>query len=177
MKNVIQNLTVIVLGLAIIALSAGYATFALPDTMMEQNKGKIAVAFDNIKITDATTVDLSALAGPTINNETPVLTFQTYLKNHECLEFLVDVENDGDVPLSLSNFEFGLVNKQAPNNLNYKLTYIDDVEVKLDDRLAPDTKRTLKVTVSLDSNEEAPEYVNIDGNYLFILDMGFVPAN
>ena len=109
-KSFIQNVTIIVLAVAIIAMSVGYATFSTPlqikgTTVVEGNSWNIK--FNNVQKLDTTTVTDTAITGPTLTDTTN-LTFGVNLALNTKYEFTVDVVNEGTIDARLSSLvQFG----------------------------------------------------------------------
>lgn len=107
-KRIIQNMLVIVLGVAIICLSIGYAR---SDVSIKTSGSPIIesanwdVHLENPIVTHNSTVLDSAVAKvPTVNEDGTEVDFIVSLAPGETYEFTIDVVNDGTFNAKLSNY-------------------------------------------------------------------------
>lgn len=190
-KSFIQNVTIIVLAVAIIAMSVGYATFSTPlqikgTTVVEGNSWNIK--FNNVQKLDTTTVADTAITGPTLTDTTN-LTFGVNLALNTKYEFTVDVVNEGTIPAELDTFTLtgnkgsdvvldastGL--SFANNYLTFKVTYADGTALKAGDTLAKGETKTLKIAAEYKQPTSADQLPSTNESYVFTLDLNYVQAD
>lgn len=189
-KSFIQNVTIIVLAVAIIAMSVGYATYATPvnitgTTTIERASWDIK--FANVKKLGTTNVSDTAITEPSISNSTN-LTFGVKLGLNTKYEFTVDVSNGGSIPAELSTFTLaGTKGSEtvlssssglAYNNeyLSYTVTYADGSELKAGDELGAGETVTLKVSTSYTQPTNVDDLPTGSETYIFTLDMNYTQA-
>lgn len=187
----IQNVTIIVLGVLIIIMSVGYATFAVPLNISGTtsiDRAKWEVKFDNIKTLSTTTVQDASITAPTLTDTTN-LTFGVKLAINSLYEFTVDAVNTGTIPAKLSTFKLSATKNSesvldnsnslsyVDDNVTYQVTYEDGTELGEGDELGVGESVTLKVSVS---NPKTIDYTNLpttDLVYVFSLDLNYAQAN
>lgn len=186
-KRFYQNLTIIVLGILIIGISVGYATFATPisfaSTPNYENK-TWDVHFANIQKLNTTNIIEENLVGPTLINNATSLSFAADLKVGDTYEFTVDVVNAGSFNAELTNYNFFGTNGSTTilnsstskplndGNIRYTVDYVDNTSLTVNDTLMKGSIRTLKVTVKYiqSVNEEDPTAIE---NFVFQLNLNY----
>lgn len=108
-KSLIQNALVIVLGLAIICMSVGYAYYdgsnmsATSKTFDFNTKWEVLLS--NPVQTENTNIDTTkVLVNPTINEDGNAVNFSLSLAPGDVYEFSIDVTNSGSLNAKLSNY-------------------------------------------------------------------------
>lgn len=190
-KSFIQNVTIIVLAVAIIAMSVGYATYATPvkitgTTTIERASWDIK--FANVKKLGTTTIGDALITEPSISDSTN-LTFGAKLGLNTKYEFTVDVVNEGTIPAELSTFTLagtkgsetvlesssGLT--YSNDYLTYTVTYADGTQLKANDELGAGDTATLKVSVAYTQPEDSANLPQTASEtYVFTLDMNYIQA-
>ena len=190
-KSFIQNVTIIVLAVAIIAMSVGYATYATPvnitgTTTIE--KASWDIKFSNVKKLGTTTVGDALITEPSISDSTN-LTFGVKLGLNTKYEFTVDVVNEGTIAAELSTFTLagtkgsetvlssssGLAYKN--DYLTYTVTYADGTQLKAGDELGAGESATLKVSAAYVQPEDSSLLPETNSEtYVFTLDMNYSQA-
>lgn len=188
----IQNVAIIVLAVAIICMSVGYATFATPfdvsgTTTIERSSWD--VHFSNpTKLASSNVLD-SAITGPTLSNGATSLTFAVDLKLNETYEFSIDVTNGGTLAAELSTFTLtgtkgnetvlnastGL--SYASKYLKYVVTYDDGTPLKANDLLPAGTSKKLKVSVKYVEPENPEDLPETSETYVFTLNLNYTQAD
>lgn len=189
-KNAIQNVTIIVLAVAIIVMSVGYAVYGADlqitgTTTIE--KASWDIKFTNIQQLDTTTVDSTNITAPSLTDTTH-LTFGVKMALNTTYEFTVDVTNDGTIPAELSTFTLtgtkgsdtvlnassGL--SYSSNYLTYTVTYADGTKLAAGDELGAGESVALKVSVKYTQPTSADQLPSTNESYLFTLDLAYAQA-
>ncbi|MCH5167309.1 MAG: hypothetical protein J1F35_05390 [Erysipelotrichales bacterium] len=115
-KGIIQNVLVIVLGLAIICMSVGYAAFNVKVSLSGESdvieSPSWSVHLDSPITTSSTTVTSDrVIKMPTINEDGTQVDFSLFLYPGDIYEFTIDVRNTGTFDGKLSTYS--LTEKQA----------------------------------------------------------------
>ena len=196
-KREFQNVAIVVLGLAIIIMSIGYAAYSTPMSITGNTTIQRAswdVKFNNpTTITTATSVSNTLVTGPTITNAT-ALTFGVTLKVGETYDFTVDVVNAGTFNAKLDTYSLTGTKKKGSTTtaltssdgqtysndyLEYSVQWSDDSPLKgtadtnADTINAGDTKQ-LKVHVSFIEPSDASVLPSDNEDYTFTLNMSFI---
>jgi len=196
-KRAIQNVAIIVLGLAIIIMSIGYAAYSTPMSITGNTTIQRAswdIKFNNPQtVATATSVSDTLVTGPTLTNAT-TLTFGVTLKVGETYDFTVDVVNAGTFDAKLD--EYSLVGSKkkgavttaltstdgqtySNDYLEYSIKWSDDTPLKgtadgeADTIIAGNTKK-LKVHVGFVEPTDASVLPDENEDYTFTLNMNFV---
>ena len=108
-KGIIQNVLVIVLGLAIICMSVGYAAFNVKVSLSGYSdvieSPSWSVHLDSPITTLSTTIGAEkVLKAPTINEDGTQVDFSLYLAPGDVYEFAIDVRNTGTFDGKLSTY-------------------------------------------------------------------------
>ena len=189
-KSFIQNVTIIVLAVAIVLMSVGYATYSTPlkitgTTTIES--ASWSVKFANVKQLNTTTVDSTAITAPSISDSTN-LTFGVKLALNTKYEFTVDVTNDGTIDATLDTFLLsGLKGSTSvlqnstglsytSDYLSYVVTYADGSKLTAGDTLGAGESKTLKVSVNYSQPTSASQLPSTNEAYVFTLDLNYVQA-
>ena len=189
-KSFIQNVTIIVLAVAIILMSVGYATYSVPlqitgTTTIE--KATWGIVFDNIQSLNTTTVPTANITAPTLTDTTH-LTFGVRMPLNSTYEFTVDVHNTGTINAELDSFTLTgtkgadtVLNASSTllyssNYLTYEVTYADGTQLAQGDELAGGTSKTLKVSVKYTQPTDATQLPTENEAYVFTLDLGYEQA-
>ena len=168
-KGIIQNALVIVLGLAIICMSVGYA---LSDVNMSSNESptfEIAnwdVHLENpVKTSNSTIADSQVIIAPNINADGNELDFILNLNPGEVYEFSFDVKNAGTFDAKLSNYSLSakqngvdivLSNKDGVyENNNIRCEVIDVSKGEILNEGSLSTKKVRITALMQEANEEA----------------------
>lgn len=190
-KNFIQNVTIIVLAVAIILMSVGYATFSVPlqitgTTTIE--KASWGIVFDNVTALDnTTTVPTANITAPSLADTTH-LSFGVKMVLNSVYEFTVDVHNTGTIPAKLDTYTLtgtkgadtvlnastGL--SYSSNYLTYDVTYADGTKLAQGDALGAGESKTLKVSVKYTQPTSADQLPSANEAYVFTLDLGYTQA-
>jgi hypothetical protein len=196
-RRAFQNVAIIVLGLAIIIMSIGYAAYSTPLSITGNTTIQRAswdVKFNNpTTVATATSVSNSLVTGPTITNKT-ALTFGVTLKVGETYDFTVDVVNAGTFNAKLDTYsltgskkkgstttELTSADGQTYSNdyLEYSVQWSDDTALKgtadgtADTINAGDTKE-LKVHVAFKEPTDATVLPEANEDYTFTLNMSWI---
>lgn len=148
-KSIIQNTLVIVLSLTIIALSAGYSTFAIGDN---SSSNKVQVKFLNLEILPETTINTRKLSGPTFADNRAFMSMSFILLKDEQLSFNVDVVNNGEDTVAFKDLAFYPINNENRGkykDLTYKVTYADGSSIKEGDIIKIKEHKKLHVIVKV----------------------------
>ena len=191
-----QNVAIIVLGLAIIIMSIGYAAYSTPMSITGNTTIQRAswdVKFNNpTTVSTVTSVSPTLVTGPTLTNATS-LTFGVTLKVGETYDFTVDVVNAGTFNAKLDTYsltgnkkkgstttQITSADGQSYSNdyLEYSVKWSDDSELKgtADGAATINSGDTRKLKVHVGFIEPADASVLPDSNedYTFTLNMSFV---
>ena len=187
-KGIIQNMLVIVLGLAIICMSVGYALSDVNKASNESPTFEIAnwdVHLENpLKTSNSTIADSQVIIAPNVNADGNELDFILNLNPGDVYEFSFDVKNAGTFDAKLSNYSLSakqngvdivLSNKDGVyENNNIRCEVID---VSKDESLNEGTLSTKKIKVTALMQEvseevETPE-VKVQ-SYEFKFNMNYV---
>ena len=196
-KREFQNIAIVVLGLAIIIMSIGYAAYSTPMSITGNTTIQRAswdVKFNNpTTVTTATSVSNTLVTGPTITNAT-ALTFGVTLKVGETYDFTVDVVNAGTFNAKLDTYSLTGTKKKGSTTttltssdgqtysndyLEYSVQWADDSPLKgtadttADTINAGDTKQ-LKVHVGFIEPTDASVLPSANEDYTFTLNMSFI---
>lgn len=189
-KSVIQNVTIIVLAVAIIMMSVGYAVYGADlqitgTTTIE--KASWDIKFTNIQELSTNTVDSTNVTAPSLTDTTH-LTFGVKMALNTTYEFTVDVANEGTIPAELSTFTLtgtkgndtvlnassGL--SYSSNYLTYVVEYADGTKLTAGDELGAGESVTLKVSVKYTQPTSAEQLPTANESYLFTLDLAYAQA-
>lgn len=190
-RRFIQNVTIIVLAVAIIVMSVGYAAYI---TQLEINgTTTIEKASWNVHFTETTKLDTStvldeAITGPTLNDKSTALTFAVNLKLNDVYEFTTDVKNDGTLDAKLTQFTLtgtkgdatvleassGL--KYTSDYLQYIVTWADGTELSENEVIKGGNSKKLKVSVKYVQPTDDSLLPTEDETYVFTLNMNFSQA-
>ena len=203
-KKFVQNVTIIVLAVAIIIMSVGYATYYTPlniegTTTIE--KASWDIHFDNPTKTANTTVDEAKITAPSLATGTS-LSFGVSMPLGTVYEFTVDVENDGTFDAKLTDFNLTVAKdggaatqystlsyKNENESLKYDIKWADGSEVTKNSVIEKGTNKKLLVKVEYkdDAAEgfnagtlvEAPDAVvaGQDATYVFTASLTYTQAN
>lgn len=161
-KKLVQNITIIVLAVAIIVMSVGYATYYTPleikgTTTIE--KASWNVHFADPVQTANTTVAAENITAPSLNGGTK-LTFGVDIPLGNVYEFTVKVKNEGtfDAKLSAATLTAakdgataqsvdGLTFKNENESLTYSVTWADGTAIATNDVIPKESEKTVKVRV------------------------------
>lgn len=186
-KRLVQNTLIIVLGVAIIAMSVGYASFATPTLTSESPSIKNSswdVHFANPSKLETSTVEDTAITGPTLTNDSTSLTFAVDLKNNQKYDFTIDVINSGTIPAKLTSFTFAgtkgdesIINASTglsytSDKLTYTVTYEDGTTLLANDELKAGSKKKIRISVSNIDTEEN----SANETYVFTLNLNYAQA-
>lgn len=188
-KSFVQNTLIVILSVAIIIMSVGYAVYSTPLNITGTTKLESAlfdVKFSNIKQLSTTTVENSAISLPSISDSTN-LTFGVNLSVNSVYEFTVDVINNGTIPAKLSTYTMtGTKGNETVTNsselnynnsyLNYTITYLDGTSLNTDDELGVGESRTLKISVSYTIPTDGTELPTTSESYVFVVDLNYIQA-
>lgn len=190
-KRLFQNVAIIVLAVAIIAMSVGYAVYVTPLEIKGTTtiqKASWEVHFANPTKLPTTTIGDSSITGPTLTNGSTSLTFGASLALGDTYEFTVDIENTGTLPAELTSFSLmGTKGEETVLNsssglsydssyLKYNVTYADDTALAINDRIEIGTKRTLKISVRFVQPDDVTKLPTESEEYVFTLNLGFKQA-
>lgn len=107
-KGIIQNALVIVLGLAIISMSVGYAAY---DTSLKSEEsttfemGNWDVHLENpVRTINSTIENTQVISTPVVNNVGTEVSFGVSMRPEDIYEFSVDVKNAGTFDAKLANY-------------------------------------------------------------------------
>lgn len=185
-KSFIQNVTIIVLAVAIILMSVGYAAYSEQlsvegTTTIERASWDIK--FANVKQLSTTTVDATKITGPTLDSAATGLTFGVTLPVNSTYEFTVDVVNNGTFPAELSTYTLSgkkgtetVLNassglEYSNDYLDYVVTYSDGSKIAEGDELGAGETKTLKVSVKYTQPDNANQLPSTNESYVFTLDL------
>lgn len=190
-KRFIQNVTIIVLAVAIIVMSVGYAAYI---TQLEiKGTATIEKASWDVHFSEATKLETStvlddAITGPSLNDEVTTLTFGVNLKLNDVYEFTTDVVNDGTLDAKLNTFSLtgtknsteitdGLSGLQYTNDyLTYEVTWADGSALTENEVIAGKSSKKLKVSVKYLQPEDEENLPSENETYVFTLNMTFSQA-
>lgn len=187
-RKFVQNLTIIVLAVAIIVMSVGYAIYYQPmdltgTTTIQSSSWNIH--FANIKSLPTTTVAAENITGPTLTKTTS-LSFGATLNLGEVYEFTVDVENTGTFDALLDSVGFTATkgsetlattgNQYDNGYLEYSVKYADGTEIQGGDTLDSKTNKTVKVSVKYKQPDDASILPEQAETYTFKIDLRYVQA-
>ncbi len=170
-KGIIQNAIVIVLGLAIIAMSVGYAAF---DTSLKIEgtttfeSGSWDVHLENpVKTINSTIGSAAVVSAPTVNQAGTEVGFVVNMHAGDVYEFTVDVKNAGTFDAKLANYNLvatqdGInvpIEELSNASVDSKLTYqvIDSKIGEALNKSAISTK-TIRITANGDEFTEVSKY-------------------
>ena len=203
-KKFVQNVTIIVLAVAIIIMSVGYATYYTPlniegTTTIE--KASWDIHFANPTKTANTTVDEAKITAPSLATGTS-LSFGVSMPLGTVYEFTVDVENNGTFDAKLTDFNLTVAKdggaatqystlsyKNENESLKYDIKWADGSEVTKNSVIEKGTNKKLLVKVEYkdDAAEgfnagtlvEAPDAVvaGQDATYVFTASLTYTQAN
>ena len=196
-KRAFQNVAIIVLGLAIIIMSIGYAAYSTPMSITGNTTIQRAswdIKFNNPQtVTTATSVSNTLVTAPTLTNAT-TLTFGVTLKVGETYDFTVDVVNAGTFNAKLDEYSLTGTKKKGATTtavtsadgqtysndyLVYSVQWNDGSALQstadgtADTINAGDTKK-LKVHVGFIEPADASTLPDANEDYTFTLNMNFV---
>lgn len=187
-QRFIQNAIIIVLGVAIIIMSVGYAAYGTNfeikgSTTIESSLWD--VHFENTTSTANTNVEDSERITPaSANTNSTSLNFAVSLKPGEVYEFITTVRNGGTYNSKLSSISLnGKKNDEdittdglEYNNefLKYSVTYDNGSEIKVGDLLDAGFYRKIIVRVEYIKPEDVANIIDNDENYIFSLNMNYV---
>lgn len=144
-KGIIQNVVVIVLGLAIIAMSVGYAAFD-NSISIEGSTSYDSASWDvhlenPVKTVNSTLENDQILSSPVVNQAGTEVNFSVNMKKSDVYEFSVDVRNSGTLNARLSNYTL-VANQNGANipiekvsdnanatDLMYEVLEVEDGEI------------------------------------------------
>lgn len=181
-KRFYQNITIIVLGVAIILMSFGYATSYAklePAPVNVNEPAVFDIHFDNPIKLSTTTINDDKIIGPTIKDKTTSLSFTLNIKPGETYEFTTDVVNAGTLNAKLcqidlkSNKENIETDQSFEEGITYKVVWDNDAEIRENEIIKSNTTKKLKAIVTSNMNEEL---IDKEDTYSFTLDMNFVEA-
>ncbi len=175
----IQNISIIVLGIAITILSVGYAlygsepTLAIPDTKETSNAWE--VHFENAKQTENTNIEDTTRITPPSPSTTTSLAFGVRMHVGEVYEFTVDVKNAGTLNASVGDAIFSATKAESSESssdtlVKYYVTYDNGDPIKKGDRLNAGDFARLRVHVEYVEGDNQPEEVE----YQFKLNLNYV---
>lgn len=196
-KRAIQNVAIIVLGLAIIIMSIGYAAYSTPMSITGNTTIQRAswdIKFNNPQtVTTATSVASTMVTAPTLTDAT-TLTFGVTLKVGETYDFTVDVVNAGTFNAKLD--EYTLTGSKKKGATTTALTSADGQTYSNDyleysvqwnngdplkgtadgeaDALNANTSKKLKVHVGFVDPGDADKLPDANEDYTFTLNMNFI---
>lgn len=188
MRRKFQNTLIIVLGLAIIVMSAGYATFAspkVPTTPVSSTQKKWDVAFENVAKLNTTTISDADSTAPVLAVGEAKLDFAVSLNVNENYDFIVDVANRGTVEATLTDISWTIEESgnEIANTINeltgtsgeleYSISYVDGTEIAKNDILRVGAIKMIKISVKRVANEVPEGTVLGTKNYEFSLSLNY----
>ncbi len=183
-QRFIQNAMIIVLGIAIIFMSIGYAAYGTNINI----KGSTTIEstfwdvhFENTIATSNTTIDdFERITPPSLNSSTTSLNFAVSLRPGEVYEFSTTIRNGGTFDSILDSSSLAINDDEVSNDLayqneyiKYSVTYDDGSEIKLGDYLNAGSSKNIIVRVEylkLDNGTKVPEE---NQEYTFNLNMNY----
>lgn len=190
-----QNAAIIILALAIIIMSVGYATYS---TKLELNgtttvqSSKWSVIFQNPKKHSSTTIADDQITKFEIKDSTS-LSFEANMNISDTYSFVVDVVNDGTFDAKLTNWSLTAKNtatkeslaineaKTGASNsyLTYSVTWLDGTALTENEQLKhkvannTDNVKKLLVTVQTHKPDSQTELPTTDQSFEFNFQMNY----
>lgn len=168
-KGIIQNAIVIVLGLAIIAMSVGYAAF---DTSLKIEgtttfeSGSWDVHLENpVKTINSTIGSAAVVSAPIVNQAGTEVGFTVNMRAGDVYEFTVDVKNAGTFDAKLANYNLvatqdgvnvpieEISNATAESKLTYQV-----IDSKIGETLNKSAISTKTIRITANGNADASKY-------------------
>lgn len=168
-RGIIQNAIVIVLGLAIIAMSVGYAAF---DTSLKIEgsttfeSGSWDVHLENPVKTINSTIESDAIvSAPIVNQAGTEVGFVVNMHAGDVYEFTVDVKNAGTFNAKLANYNLvatqdGInvpIEELSNASMDAKLTY-QVIDSKIGEVLNKSAISTKTIRITANANAETSKY-------------------
>lgn len=195
-KRTFQNIAIVVLGIAIIIMSIGYAAYSTPMSITGTTTIQRAswdVKFQSPTKLSSTTVADALITEPIITNSTS-LTFGVTLKIGEVYDFTVDVANAGTFDAKLDTYSLTGTKKKGSNTTNlsstdgqtysndyleYSVTWSDGSQLKgssdgTADVITAGNSKKLKVHVKFVEPADSSSLPTDNEDYTFTLNMSFV---
>ncbi|MCI8794759.1 MAG: hypothetical protein HFI73_05225 [Bacilli bacterium] len=118
-KGIIQNALIIVLGLAIISMSIGYAAYdkgtVIKGNSQSFEKANWDVHLEQpVRTVNSTILDENIIKAPVVNKSGTEVSFSLNMTPGSVYEFTVDVNNAGTFDSMLSNYEFTAYQEGIP---------------------------------------------------------------
>lgn len=161
-KRNFKNTLIIVLGIAIISVSAVYAAFDVgleKSYAFPESKTKLDVHLENPQKTANTSESVVEINPLSISEDAKSVSFTSTLNPGETYEFTIDVRNSGSLNAKLDSYELVAVNngktQNVPNGidansyLTYTITNTEEGEV------IPKKEYSLK-RITIKANENIP---------------------
>ena len=170
------------IALAFSGVSLGYAFLSTDldiNGALKVAKSSWDIHFENVQVNENSSNSVTGSSGvPTISNDTTV-NFSVGLDNPgEFYEFTVDVVNDGTINAKIGGIEIlpQLTNEQK-KYFEYKVTYSDGVEIKLNDALNAGDTETLLIRFKYLENDDNSVYPEEDVDFDFSVSIDYVQAD
>ncbi len=135
MKNsrgkLIQNVTIIVLAVALIVMSVGYAAYTQTLSITGATEIQSAswdIHFANpsvITTPDAGYTIATDAVAPTLSNKNHEITFSTNLSLNQEYGFYIDLQNAGTINSIINNINLGVQKKTTTDGVNYTDATVD----------------------------------------------------
>lgn len=169
-KGIIQNVLIIVLGLAIIFMSVGYAAYdRVKITSPEGVEVPLwDVHLENLKKTNSSTITNEKIIDYLkLNEEKTQVTFGVSLVPGDVFEFTIDVINSGKFDGKLNNYFFEEVSGADTTGITYEL-----IGATMDEVLSTGEFSTKTVRITAATNVEN----TLAKTYSFKLGMYYIPT-
>ena len=156
--------------LSVAGISIGFA--AMSSTLTINGQAEVVPASWKIKFKDLSSAtiegDAEVVTAPQITSDTHIGNYDVKLsKPGDSVTYTFKVANEGTIDAELSSYTFATPTitgtgasaaadaEIVTNNLVYTLTYNDGTAIQVNDELAKESNKTLKLTVAYDSNATA----------------------
>lgn len=129
--KLIQNVTIIVLAVALIVMSVGYAAYTQTlsitgATEIQSASWDIHFANSSVITTpDAGYTLATDAVAPTLSNKNHEITFSTNLSLNQEYGFYIDLQNAGTINATINNLDLKVQKKTTTDGINYTDTSVD----------------------------------------------------
>lgn len=191
-RKFVQNVSIIVLAVAIIVMSVGYAAYGENLTVTGTTtiqKASWDIHFANYKKTANTNILDSNISAPNLGTGTTSATFTATLAMNQTYEFTMDVENAGTFDALLKSFSLTATKDgvsqtvnadgQSYSNdyLNYSVKWSDGTALAANQALTHNTSKTILINVTTTQPEDDNLLPSDNETYVFTLTLNYSQSN
>lgn len=170
MKN--RNYLIIIL-LLLFMITLGYAA-SNSDIKIKVNGNKWSVPIKNIKVDDN-----SSAVGKIVDEDIDEgnLTYNTNIeKPGDFYGFSADIVNDGTIDAKIGSINLDGLSERHKRYLEYTVSYLDGTEIKINDIIKANTKKTVYVKLCMKEDINAEDLPDTDEKIDLSLQINLVEA-